>query len=152
MNSNCAIKLSKIMEGQIFTTHVFHILSTCIPDDTGHSSFVHFSQVNHRCRRPGWATEKISRKQNYVVRFVVNATLIVDYFAYSCNLFIAPFINIVRRYLVLINVDNHTNKLTHFFLNVSTTLSIKDARCLLIARYFCPADDYARKVDVTKGY
>ena len=58
MNSNCVIKLSKIVEGQIFTTHVFHILSTCIPDDTGHSLFVHFSQVNHRCRRPGWATEK----------------------------------------------------------------------------------------------
>ena len=56
-----------------------------------------------------------------MVRFVINATLIVDYFAYSRTLFTAPFINIVRR-LVLINVDNHANMLTHFFFNVSTNL------------------------------
>ena len=100
MNSNCVIKLSKIVEGQIFTTHVFHILSTCIPHDTGHSSFVH----SHRCRRPGWATEK-KVSENYLVRFMINATLIVDYFAYTRNLFTVPFFNIVKRYLVLINVD-----------------------------------------------
>ena len=28
----------------------------------------------------------------------------------------------------------------------------REGRCLLIARYFFPADDYAREVDVTKGY
>ena len=97
MNSNCVIKLSKIVEGQIFTTHVFHILSTCIPDDTDHSLFVHFSHVNHRCRRPGWATEKNIKEKNFLVLFVANETLIVDYFIYSRNLFTAPFINIVRR-------------------------------------------------------
>ena len=49
---------------------------------------------------------KISRTENYPAGFVVNAT----------------FINIVRRYLVLINVDGHANNPAHFFLNVLASL------------------------------
>ena len=37
---------------QSFTTHVFHIVSPCILDDTLRSLFVCSAHGKHRCRRP----------------------------------------------------------------------------------------------------
>ena len=88
-----------IVEGQIFITHVFHICSPCIPDDTGRSLFVHSAHVNHRYRRPGGVTVKCQGKKTvgYIsVGGHIKATFKVDYFVYFHSLFTSQFINIIE--------------------------------------------------------
>ena len=85
------------MEGQIFITHVFHIFSPCIQDDTAHSLFVHSAHVNHRCRRPGRVTVKYQGTVRYnSVGGHIKATFKVDYFVYFHSLFTSQFINIIE--------------------------------------------------------